>query len=206
MTRDKNAAANSLFENLLYEALDGVPTVHCISDARIAEWYPVDYPFDDDANALGHIPYNDRYFAALAGAVARFAWRLGRAEKKVMLLDCDNTLWGGVCGEVGATGIQIGEQHHRLQKYLKGRSDAGTLLCLTSKNALEDVEAVFASRDDMVLQASDIVSWKVNWSAKPDNVAEIAAELNLGSDSFVFLDDNPVKLPLCGQVFRRCSA
>lgn len=194
VTRDKNAEANARFENILLRGLQNVATAHCISDSRIAAWYPVDYAFDDDANALGHIPYQDNYYAALATTIARFVWRLGRPDKKVLVVDCDNTLWGGVCGEVGPSGIEIGEQHLRLQKFLKDRSDAGTLLCLCSKNVLEDVQAVFEQRGDMILQGSDIVSWKVDWNAKADNTADLASELSLSPDSFIFLDDNPVEI------------
>lgn len=120
-------------------------------------------------------------------------------SSKVLVLDLDNTLWGGVIGEDGLGGIRIGpptaegEAHRALQLYAKELQARGVLLAVCSKNNLADAQAPFQSHADMVLKLDDFVSFKANWEDKATNLVAMAKELSLGLDSFVFLDDNPVE-------------
>jgi len=122
--------------------------------------------------------------------------------KKVLVLDLDNTLWGGIIGEDGLSGIRvgpptpIGESFQAFQKYLAELKGRGILLAVCSRNNEEDAKEVFKSHDAMVLRLEDFVVFKANWLDKPANLRHIAEALNLGSDSFVFLDDNPVERAL----------
>jgi FkbH-like protein len=117
---------------------------------------------------------------------------------KCIALDLDGTLWGGVIGEDGLSGIQLGgtaagEAYVSFQRYLKSVSQQGTLLAVCSKNNDEDARLPFRSHPDMVLTESDIACFVANWENKQDNLRTIAQTINIGLDSIVFVDDNPAE-------------
>ena len=119
-------------------------------------------------------------------------------KKKVLLLDCDNTLWGGVLGEVGMSNLILGQDgtgqaFKDFQKAIKRVKNLGIILILLSKNNEEDVRNVLKNHQDMVIKESDIATFKVNWRSKSHNISELSKELYLNSDSFVFWDDNPIE-------------
>lgn len=157
--------------------------------------------FDEEQDRLGHVPYTSRFFAALARDIARLVHALKTQPVKVLVLDCDNTLWGGVVGEDGVSGLTIGQRERDLQKFALDKKRAGLLLCLASKNSAADVFEVFENRKDMVLQLDDIVAMQVHWQPKSESIRALAQELNLGLDSFAFIDDNPVE---CAEVRAAC--
>jgi FkbH-like protein len=117
---------------------------------------------------------------------------------KCVVLDLDNTLWGGVIGEDGLSGIQLGgspagEAFVTFQRYLKSLSARGVLLAVCSKNNEEDARRPFQEHPEMVLRESDIACFVANWSAKYENLPAIARAINIGIDALVFVDDNPVE-------------
>ena len=120
-------------------------------------------------------------------------------SSKLLVLDLDNTLWGGIVGEDGLGGIHLGppsalgERFQDLHRYLKALKDRGILLAVASKNNPEDALEVFRKHPACDLQLSDFVAFHANWEPKEASVRRIAAELKLGLDSFVFLDDNPAE-------------
>ncbi|MEM7344748.1 MAG: amino acid adenylation domain-containing protein, partial [Chloroflexota bacterium] len=116
---------------------------------------------------------------------------------KVIVLDCDNTLWGGVCAEDGPLRVQLDGPWRALQAFMVEQVKAGRLICLCSKNQEADVFAVFDQRPDMVLQRQHLVAWQINWQPKSESIKALANELQLGLDSFLFLDDNPLE---CAEV------
>jgi FkbH-like protein len=183
------------------EELAGNNGVHCVTSAAMQQVYPVSNFYDAIRHQLGHIPYTSSFFAALATLVTRRFVASSLPPRKVIVLDCDNTLWTGVCGEVGPSGITVEEERRFLQQYMREQMDAGMLLCVCSKNQEEDVDAVFRERTDMPLKREHFVSWRVNWEAKSQNLRSLAKELNLGLDSFIFLDDNLVE---CAEVRAHC--
>lgn len=152
---------------------------------------------DEQADRLAHIPFTDGHFATLALALTRKLHALLVPARKVLVLDCDNTLWRGVVGEDGAAGIALTPGLLALQRRAVSWHDEGILIALASKNVEEDVATVFEVRTDMPLRAEHIVARRVNWLPKPDNLRSLADELNLGLDAFVFIDDNPVE---CAQM------
>ena len=120
---------------------------------------------------------------------------LGRVTKCVVV-DLDNTLWGGVIGDDGLDGIQInahgdGEAFYRLQLYLRKLRDRGVLLAVCSKNQMETALLPFEKHSEMVLKRDDFALFVANWNDKADNIRHIRETLNIGFDSMVFLDDNP---------------
>ncbi len=159
--------------------------------------------YDPDTDRLGAMPYTVEGYRRLSIVVVRVVSYLTRVPTKVVAVDCDNTLWRGVAGDTGGAQAVVGNL--ALMKLLKTRKDQhGWLLCTFSKNAEDDVRAAFAAHSEWPLDFDrDFVSHYVNWDPKPDNLRKCAEELNLGLDSFVFLDDNPVEI---AQVRQLCPA
>jgi FkbH-like protein len=149
--------------------------------------------YDVLRDELAHIPYTDEFFAAMALAIARKVHALRVPVHKVLVLDCDNTIWRGVVGEDGVEGIALPRPMLALQRFAVNEQESGTLICLASKNAERDVLEVFEKRSDMVLKSDHIVAHRINWKSKPENISSLARELNLGLEAFVFVDDNPVE-------------
>ncbi|MBF0272417.1 MAG: amino acid adenylation domain-containing protein [Magnetococcales bacterium] len=160
---------------------------------ELAPWFAIESIFDTLQDQTGHIPFSDPYYAAMGLWIARKIVALRATPFKVIALDCDNTLWQGICGEGGSQGVIITPGHRALQQFMVERHQEGFLLVLNSKNNPEDVWEVFANHPDMVLRREQIVTTRINWRAKSDNLREMAKELNLGLDSFVFLDDSGVE-------------
>jgi FkbH-like protein len=145
------------------------------------------------------------FLADIAREVALLVESLRRAPKKVLALDLDNTLWGGVVGDDGLDGIEIGETSPRgeafraFQTYVKSLGERGVLLAVCSKNDIDKAKQPFEQHPEMVLRMVDIGTFKANWSPKSDNLREIAEELNLALDSIVFADDNPAEIEIVRQ-------
>jgi HAD superfamily phosphatase (TIGR01681 family) len=159
--------------------------------------FDIETDYDAISDDLAHVPISETGFASLALAIARKVHMLRVPARKVLVLDCDNTIWKGVVGEDGVDGITLPPAFLQIQKYAVEAQAQGVLICLASKNAEQDVLEVFEKRDDMILKMEHIVAHRINWESKFKNLESLANELNLGIDSFVFLDDNPVE---CGQI------
>jgi FkbH-like protein len=150
-------------------------------------------------------PYSAKLMVQAAREVAQIVRSLRTPAKKVVVLDLDNTLWGGVVGDDGLEGIEIGttsprgEAFRAFQKYLRSLTERGILLAVCSKNDLDKATEPFTSHPEMVLKLADIACFKANWEPKSENIRAIAKELNLGLDSFVFVDDNPAEIEIVRQ-------
>jgi len=131
-------------------------------------------------------------------------------NKKVIALDLDNTLWGGVIGDDGAENIEIGQEtpiaqsYSAFQSYIKRQKELGVLLTVNSKNNEETAISGF-ERPDSVLSKDDFVSFKANWDPKSINLVKSAEELNLLPESFVFVDDNPAEREIVRQSVDGCA-
>ena len=152
--------------------------------------------YDALSDGLAHIPYTEEYYASLALAIARKIHALCIPPHKVLVLDCDNTLWRGVVGEDGVDGLTIPSAFAFIQRFAVEVQARGVLICLVSKNAESDVLEVFEKRPDMILRKEHIVAHRINWESKPSNMVSLARSLNLDLDSFVYLDDNPIECEL----------
>jgi FkbH-like protein len=176
---------------LTEQFLDEVPGVHVLEFAELQQTYPVKKWNDPHADRLGHIPYTEEFFCALGTAIARLAHALFMPPYKVLVFDCDNTLWRGVCGEDGPEGVVLDEAHRALHEFALRQRDEGALLAMASKNNEQDVLDTFAAHPEMPLRPEHFVAWRINWDPKARNLVEISEELSLGLDSFIFIDDNP---------------
>ena len=200
-TPDAEPAFFQRMEDRLAERLARVTGASLLKSAEVNQTYPVEDYYDAHGDEFGRVPYTPAFFTALGTAIARKIHALQSAPYKVVVLDCDNTLWKGVCGEDGAQGVAIDTEYRALQEFMVNCADAGMLLCLCSKNVEADVWAVFDRRSDMPLTRDRIVAAKINWQPKSENLKALATELNLGLDSFIFIDDNPIE---CAEVQANC--
>ncbi len=178
------------------EELDGVLAV---SLAAIVSATGKVAALDDRKWYLYRQPYSVAFWDRLACQVCRQLVAATRASKKCIVVDCDNTLWGGIVGEDGLAGIQLGETFPGrafldFQRHLRYLKEHGIFVCIASKNNEADVFEVFDSHDAMVLRRDDVAVFQVHWRSKVDSILDIAKQLNIGLDSFVFVDDNPKEI------------
>ncbi len=178
-------------ERIVCQAVAELPAAHLITPAALHALYPVDEVYDPHADELGHLPYTPVFFVALATAIARKIHAIATPPYKVIALDCDDTLWAGICGEDGPQGVTIDPPRRALQEFMAGRRSAGTLLALCSKNNEEDVIETFRAHAEMPLRLEDFAAQRLNWESKAANLAALAQDLELGLDSFILVDDNP---------------
>lgn len=173
--------------------------IHYLSaQVGLAAWHDRNYwyRFHMAVSPLGTV--------ALARNVAAIVKAIYGKTKKCLVLDLDNTLWGGVIGDDGLQNLvlgrdnPVGEAFADFQRYVKGLQQRGVLLAVCSKNDVENAREGF-SHPDSVLRVTDFSSFMANWDPKPENIRKIAAELNIGLDALVFVDDNPVERALVAE-------
>jgi FkbH-like protein len=180
---------------------------------RLASEYSGVYLLDYDALAAAHgksrwrddqrwatvkLPIRPEGVAALAAEWVRYVCPIAGRAAKVLVVDLDNTIWGGVAGEDGPAGLQCSREHPgiawwNVQSVLRDVRQRGILLAVSSKNQREDVVEAFRAHPEMPLSLADFAAERIDWRDKPANLREIAVELNVGLDSLVFLDDNPAE-------------
>ena len=187
----EHAAGLERAGRVLREGIADLPAVHVIDPAGVEALYPVARIHDPHGDELGHLPYTPEFFVALATAIARKIHAIAAPPYKVVALDCDDTLWSGICGEDGPQGVVLDEPRRALQVFMAGRRRAGLLLALCSKNNEEDVEETFAAHPEMPLRLADFAERRINWEPKSANLSAMAEDLELGLDSFILVDDNP---------------
>ncbi len=155
--------------------------------------------FDTQKWAMYRQPYRGDFWLELGAQIAEVVVRRTTPPPKCIVLDCDNTLWGGIVGEDGLGGLQLGDTfpgrafqafQHELQT-LKSR---GFMLALATKNSEAEVLDVFERHEGMVLTLADIATRQIHWQPKSESIRAIAAELNIGVDSLVFVDDSPFEI------------
>lgn len=147
---------------------------------------------------LGKIVHSRQAILALQEEMTRILTLMSRTPKKLLLLDLDNTLWGGLAGERDREEIVLSEEktglvYKDLQRVILAMKKTGVMLGIVSKNNEEDALAVIRDHPHMVLREEDFVIKKVNWQPKSDNIRAIADELNIGTDSMLFFDDNELE-------------
>jgi len=167
--------------------------------ARASERDGIDAWFEAGRWLQGKLEIAPQAAPVYGDMVARILAAQRGLSKKCLVLDLDNTLWGGVIGDDGIEGIVLGEgsaageAHLALQHYAKRLKERGVILAVCSKNDPGIAEAVFHDHPEMVLRRSDIAAFLANWDDKAKNLKAIATRLNIGIDSLVFVDDNPVE-------------
>ncbi|MBY8998288.1 MAG: HAD family hydrolase [Candidatus Thorarchaeota archaeon] len=154
----------------------------------------------------GSIPFSEDFTPVLADEYLRYIRALRGRAKKCIVLDLDNTLWGGIIGEDGIEGIKLsntspGIEYVDFQRGLLSLYNRGVILAVCSKNNLDDALNVFQEHPFQVLKEEHFAAMRINWQNKAANIAELANEINIGLDSMVFFDDNPVERAQVSQAF-----
>lgn len=154
--------------------------------------------YDTRLQFLARMPFSACGQAAIARRLTRYFRAIIDPPKKCLVLDLDNTLWGGVVGEAGLSGIQLGQDYPGsafvcFHYYVRSLKNRGVLLALASKNNYEDAVEVFQKHPDCILSMDDFADAQINWGDKVESLKKIATNLNIGTDGLVFFDDNPVE-------------
>jgi FkbH-like protein len=178
-----------------------MPGVHGVGPEELLASYPVDTVYDEFGAQVANLPFSDAFYVAAGTVASRRIRALSARPHKVIVLDCDHTLWNGLCAEDGPEQVRIDAPHAFLQRFVRAQKEAGVLLCLASKNSDADVAATFAAHPSMPLALEDFVARRINWLPKSENLASLALELGLALDSFIYIDDSALE---CAEVESRC--
>lgn len=173
---------------------------------NIAVLDPTSWLVDQGSNAvssalwyLSKTPFHKNVFRSAAEACRSTIHAFTGNSKKVLILDLDDTLWGGIVGDDGLENLKIGghdaigEAFADFQTWIQRIRSWGVLLCICSKNDESVALEVFEKHNGMVLKKDDFIKWRINWNDKAANILELVNELNVGMDSVVFLDDSPAE-------------
>jgi len=170
---------------------------------ELGEKETYDYRFWHSSGSPFAAPFLMRYASAIASVVRILAGKV----RKCLILDCDNTLWGGIVGEDGRDGIKLsadtlpGAYFQALQRSVLDLHRRGIAIALCSKNNEADVFDILNNHPDCLIRPEHLATWRVNWNDKPQSIAEIAVELNIGLDSLIFIDDSPYECNLVQSAF-----
>jgi FkbH-like protein len=172
--------------------------VHVFDYARVMSESGLRQSYDPKLWYLGRIPFGAQAQLELGRRLARYLHAIYFPPSKCLVVDLDNTLWGGVIGEDGIGGIALGEDYpgnvyKEFQRRLLSLRDQGFLLAVASKNNASDVMEVFQKHPDCVLKAEHFATLQVNWQDKATSLSKIARELSIGTDALAFFDDNPAE-------------
>jgi len=199
-TKNKNSQKilKEFFFEELYKVVKKFNNLYIIDIDEVYSEHGLKNCFDNRNYYLSRCRLSYFGIEILAKNLKKILNRIKNPNKKVLLLDCDNTLWGGVVAEDGIDKIKIqnegeGFAFYDFQKTIKKIKNLGILLVLVSKNNHEDVINVFKKRKSMILELKDIAFFKINWKEKTTNIIELAKDLDLGLESFAFWDDNPIE-------------
>lgn len=205
------AGANVGHRVMRVAALNDAIRVRARHDARrivVVDWQRIlqqlgeARAFDYRFGFMYRAPFTKAFLSAYAWEIVKVGRAMKGRIKKCLVLDCDNTLWGGVVGEDGLTGIKLdphdfpGRCFYEFQRSVLNLASHGVAVALCSKNEESDVWDVLDHHPHCLVKREHISVWRINWNAKAENVAAIAQELNLGLDSLVFVDDSALECEL----------
>lgn len=194
----------------LISAAETHPNLKVIDITDFTRRYPACELLDWKFYFLSQMGLNPRLANDFKAWFAKKLDQVALKRKKCLVLDLDNTLWGGVLGEEGIDGIKIGGDYPGkaflyFQEALLGLSKSGVILTVCSKNNEQDVLEAWEKNPFIVLKKEHFAACRINWQDKATNIRELAEELNLGLDSFVFVDDNPTERELIRQLLPMVS-
>ena len=184
----------SVGEDILFDAAQLAQTVGLDAWHSAQEWN------------LAKLPFCSEFVPLYAEHVVRILAALRGRSRRCLILDLDNTLWGGVIGDDGIEGIKVaegdavGEAHRALQRFALSLRERGIVLAVASKNTDEIARGPFRDHPEMILKEEHIGIFQANWQDKATNIKAIAEGLSLGLESMVFLDDNPVERGLVREI------
>jgi FkbH-like protein len=190
----------------------GDPRVQVLDVDRLAAGFGKERVLDPKLFHLARMEWSPAFLPRVAAELVRHLVAARGLARKCLVLDLDNTLWGGVVGEEGPAGLRIGagdpegEAFLAFQRRVQEIEERGILLAVCSRNNPADVEEVFATRKEMALRREDFAALEISWNPKHEGLRRIAETLGLGLDSLVFLDDNPAEIDLVRQLLPAVQA
>lgn len=165
----------------------------------VLPWIAIQHAFNPKLEYMAKIPFSLPVFQHAKQDIVNLLSTLTSPPKKCIILDLDDTLWGGVVGDDGWESLVLGGHHPigeafvDFQHALKRLKKRGFILAICSKNEESVALNAIDQHPEMVLKQSDFVTWRINWNDKAQNIVDIANELNIGTDSIIFIDDNPIE-------------
>ena len=189
----------ALYEKMEAE-LAGESNIYFVDLTKVKQNYNVSKEYDEKKYREAKIPFTNECIAAMGTELARKIVNIMLPQSKVIVLDCDNTLWKGIIGEDGLDKIQFTDEYRYLQEFMKKQYESGKLLAVCSKNDKEVLMPVF-DKTEMILKQDMFVDITANWEQKHVNIRKLAKKLNLGLDSFIFVDDDYFE---CRQMAENC--
>lgn len=198
---DPAAEAFRELNRRLRRAAEALTGVHVLDFDRLAAFHGKGALADARLRHIARMELSGAFLPKLAGAMLGFVLALRGFGRKCVVLDLDDTLWGGVVGEDGPDGIRLGAEYPgsafvEFQQALRTLRDRGILLAVNSKNNEADALEILERHSGMVLRPDSFAALRINWRDKCENIESIAAELNLGLDALAFIDDSPVEREL----------
>jgi len=192
---------NSALVNLVAQFED----VYIFDINHYTSYFGAKSSYDTRMWFVAKIPYKIDFISFIAKKYSQYI-KSTFEKRKCLVLDLDNTIWGGIVGEDGLKGIQLGNDfpgnvYCEIQKKIKNFSKQGIILTINSKNNLSDVMEVFENHPHMILQWNDFAAARINWNSKHQNMLELANELNIGIDSMVFIDDSQFEIQMVNNIY-----
>ena len=204
--------ANNYLNLLNQYLIKNAPTNVTLIDLEfISKKYNITSSFNYRLDSLIKQPLSMEFMKYLANEISSHINGILGKSKKVIVVDLDNTIWGGVVGDVGWKNIKLGgdtvegQSFVLFQRYLKSLVDNGILLCVASKNDEKIAKEVFKKNKNMELKLSDVILFKANYLDKATNIKSISHQLNLNLNSFVFIDDNKVECELVEKTYKEVT-
>jgi len=205
---NSNRSTNRVIENYnnkLFELSEIYSNLKIIDFSRFCNRYPSSNLVDRKFYYISQMLINPKLAGDFNTWIQKELAAIEGQRKKCLILDLDNTLWGGILGEDGIEGIQIGNTYPGsafldFQNNLLELSKNGVILTVCSKNNEQDVLEVWNKNPFLQIKKEQLAAWRINWNNKADNIAELAQELNIGLDSMVFIDDNPSERELVKKI------
>ncbi len=183
---------------LLEEKLESISNVFVVDLDSVASNFGKSSTVNWNTYYRGSIPFSEEFTPIVANEYMRYFRALKGFAKKCIVLDLDNTLWGGIIGEDGIEGIKLGPtspgiEYMEFQRALLSLHNRGVILAVDSKNNFDDAIKVLREHPHQILKEEHFAALRINWQNKAANIAELAKEINIGLDSIVFIDDNPAE-------------
>jgi FkbH-like protein len=194
-----------VYNSTLYNLSAKYSNIKVVDFTRFLNGYKADEWIDWRYYFISQMYLNPRIVDTFATWFTAQVHAIEMKRKKCLVLDLDNTLWGGILGEDGINGVVLGGDYPGkafllFQQQILELSKQGIILAVCSKNNIEDVRQMWQEHPDTILKEKHFAALRISWNNKADNIRELAQELNIGLDSFVFLDDNPSERELVKKV------
>ncbi len=180
----------------LYKAVSALGNGWCLEQTR---WFQSDNHYNGKLYHAGKVPFSQNVFRAAADDLLAAVEAIQGRSRKLLVLDLDNTLWGGILGDDGRENLKlgtpgaVGEAFAQFQKEIRALKNRGIALAIASKNYEDNALDAIGNHPEMQLKVEDFSAWRINWKDKAANILAITNELNLGLQSVVFIDDNPAE-------------